>query len=218
MRHNRGLRGEYWILPSGNLLDASGHDANKRNHSHHALAGMLRRLRRLVRNGDDEILKQLVDSLPATYDEDTVMFRVGLLDAADSYLRNHDADPRYDEIDDCLADVGVDDVMRQTLWGYDLCPRDWVREHLGWISVADGPVRLQIGLHGLTDKKVARLRDGLWDIVNREGCDPTETPFMLVIYDNATKRRYPVSWDCIQDGLASSLHPLESLTAAASGY
>jgi hypothetical protein len=209
---------EYWILPRATVLPADGRD-DIPSHAAHAVATGIQLIMRQMRQCDDPVLRDLVNQLPSgkRYGDDAVMFRMDLLDAQDRYSRQPNADPAYDDLDDKLIEAGIHAETLAAVFSTGYCPRDWARKHLGWISVAE-PFRL--ALYGLTDDKVARLRDGLWTIINREGGhvpgDMDQQRFTL--YDARTITSYDVTWLQLQEGRADLLSPLGRRVQEAVGY
>lgn len=200
------LSGEYWICPDGDILYADG-DTGDKNHSYHALEEATRQLFEAVEQCDDDGLRAMFARSrgPDYYEADAVMLREDLNNAQDAYLRQKNADPRLEDYDQCLQDIGVHEELLACLFTSNACPRDWARKHCGWISVVG--VNGRIALYDLTDAKAKYLRDGLWDIAEEQGVViPDDHQFD--VWDEKTQSRYPVSWQTMQDGLAVFYSPL----------
>lgn len=209
------IKGEYWITADGRILSADG-DNGDDNHQtiacRHAIS--------LVYGAADNdpvaaALLQAVGGNAATWEGDVIAFREALLAASDALARRPQYEELYDDYEICLSRAGVSEKAMAAMWDLDYDPRLWATEECGWIIVQ----RNNVFLRNLTDSKVRRLRDGLWDILMAEnGKKPPATDEEFLVIDTAGDNfgtRYEVTWATLEDGLASSLHAVCRKLAAA---
>ena len=206
------IRGEYWIYPDSTFDHADG-DTGDTNHTQYVLVAGIAQVLDIAACAADPALCAVFATLRDDYDGDVTWFRADMLDAVDQYQRAHPEATHLDDIRQCLLDAGVSTQLYAALWDPHTDAREWAREHLDWISVRGH----NIALHTLTDKKVAAMRDALWEITDQEGItDVDALEFELV--DEATGARYSVAWAQLVDGCATLLAPKTRRQAAALGY